>query len=361
MTDASLVTAPLRRWSGGKVLASVIAAAALGTGGLAMPAGVSAEGVTPPKPVPVSRTVSRTVAQPIERPAAEAPPPAKAPDPPPSQEDIETIPAKKLFGYKPEAAKMKARAIGYYSRGCLAGGQRLEPTGPQWQAMRLTRNRNWGHPVLIEYVKQLAKDVTAKDGWPGLLVGDLTQPRGGPMLTGHASHQVGLDADIWLTPMPDRHLSFEEREKMSAISMLKNRLDVNPEVFTDKTVALIRRAASYPEVARIFVHPPIKAEMCRWAKGKGEWLAKIRPYFGHNWHFHIRIRCPADSPDCKNQPEARPKDGTGCGDELAYWLGDKPWPKPEKPEAKPAKPAKPAPPLTLSALPAECRVVVTAE
>lgn len=365
MTDASLVTAPLRRWSGGKVLASVIAAAAaLVTGGLAMPAGVSAEGVTPPKPVPVSRTVSRTVAQPIERPAAEAPPPAKAPDPPPSQEDIETIPAKKLFGYKPEAAKMKARAIGYYSRGCLAGGQRLEPTGPQWQAMRLTRNRNWGHPVLIEYVKQLAKDVTAKDGWPGLLVGDLTQPRGGPMLTGHASHQVGLDADIWLTPMPDRHLSFEEREKMSAISMLKNRLDVNPEVFTDKTVALIRRAASYPEVARVGVNPAIKVALCRANGGKdAPWLNKIQGWRGHHYHMHIRLSCPADSraAGCRDQG---PPGGTSCADAEKWYAATKaemerpkkPKPRPDRAQPKP----KPKPEMMLSGLPEACRAVLEA-
>ena len=38
----------------------------------------------------------------------------------------------------------------------------------------------------------------------------------------------------------------------------KTGLAVNPKVFTDKQVALIKRAASYPEVERIFVHPAIK-------------------------------------------------------------------------------------------------------
>ena len=52
--------------------------------------------------------------------------------------------------------------------------------------------------------------------WPGFLVGDISQPRGGPMFTGHASHQIGLDADVWLTPMPDRTLSRAERESMPA-------------------------------------------------------------------------------------------------------------------------------------------------
>jgi murein endopeptidase len=33
----------------------------------------------------------------------------------------------------------------------------------------------------------------------GLLIGDMSQPRDGPMLYGHSSHQIGLDVDI--TPM----------------------------------------------------------------------------------------------------------------------------------------------------------------
>ena len=51
-------------------------------------------------------------------------------------------------------------------------------------------------------MERLAAKVPKVSNWPGLLVGDMAQARGGPMLTGHASHQVGLDADIWLTPMP---------------------------------------------------------------------------------------------------------------------------------------------------------------
>ena len=49
-------------------------------------------------------------------------------------------------------------------------------------------------------------------GWNGLLIGDMSQPRGGPMLNGHSSHQIGLDVDIWFTPMPDHELSPEERD-----------------------------------------------------------------------------------------------------------------------------------------------------
>ncbi len=130
----------------------------------------------------------------------------------------DTVPAKKLFGGKRLPADLKARSIGFYSRGCLAGARALPADGPHWQAMRLSRNRVWGHPVLIDYLKWLAGEAARKDGWPGLLVGDLSQPRGGPMLTGHSSHQVGLDADVWLTPMPARTLSRRRSSKSAPTS-----------------------------------------------------------------------------------------------------------------------------------------------
>ena len=278
-----------------------------------------------------------------------------------SDKALAKMPAKKVFGsQKVPTQNMKARAIGSYAKGCMAGGVAIPVDGPAWQVMRLSRNRNWGHPDLVKLVERLAMEARANDGWNGLLVGDLAQPRGGPMLSGHASHQVGLDADVWLTPMPNRKLTRREREDIAATLVVKDRKTMDYKVWTEAHARLLRRAASYPEVARIFVHPPIKAELCKWAKGDRSWLAKIRPYYGHNYHFHIRINCPKDSPNCKNQPVAAPKDGTGCGDELAYWMGEKPWPQPKKPDPN-AKPPKPPPPLTLAALPAECRAVVTAD
>ena len=274
--------------------------------------------------------------------------------------DSDKTPAKILFGRVRTPAPIAARAIGFYAKGCLAGAVELPRDGPAWQVMRVSRNRNWGHPRLIALLERLATEARAQDGWNGLLVGDLSQPRGGPMTSGHASHQVGLDADIWLTPMPDRKLTDQERETISATSVIKSRFEVNPKIWTEADARLIRRAASYPEVERIFVHPPIKKALCDWAGGKGVWLAKVRPYYGHYHHFHIRMACPKDSPTCKPQGPARPKDGTGCGADLAYWLSDKPWKPPEKPKPplKPAPKPKPKPQITMAQLPAECRAVL---
>jgi penicillin-insensitive murein endopeptidase len=272
--------------------------------------------------------------------------------------DLRHTPAKKLFGAKKLPLNLSARAIGSYAKGCLSGAKALPVTGPAWQAMRISRNRNWAHPALVNLIEKLASESKKNDGWNGLLVGDMSQPRGGPMLTGHASHQIGLDADVWFTPMPDHELTAKEREDLVPIEMVKDRSTLNRDTWTESRAKLIRRAASYPEVARIFVNPPIKKELCRWATGDRSWLAKVRPYYNHTYHFHIRMKCPPGFAGCKNQAPAAPKDITGCGTELAYWMGDIPW-KPKKRDPN-AKPVKPAPALTLAGLPAECRAVVTA-
>jgi len=265
-------------------------------------------------------------------------------------------PAKQLFGQVATPANLAARSIGFYSRGCLAGAKALPVDGQTWQVMRLKRNRNWGHPDLIAFLERLANGAP-RLGWRGLLVGDLSQPRGGPMLTGHASHQIGLDADIWLTPMPDRRLSTTEREELSAVSMLdETEGAVDPTKWTSVHARLIKRAAVDSRVERIFVHPAIKRELCRTAGGDRNWLRKVRPYWGHHYHFHVRIKCPRGSPDCHGQDPV--PSGDGCGDELQQWLARTA--KPVEPPPAPAKPEKPKPPVTLAALPDSCQQVLLA-
>src|ERR1019366_4447402 len=152
--------------------------------------------------------------------------------------------AKELFGRKVLPAAMPTRVVGFYAHGCIAGAEALPINGETWQVMRLSRNRYYAHPDMVVLLERLAAKAHKDAGWPGILVGDMSQPRGGPMFTGHASHQVGLDADVWLTPMPSRRLSREEREEMSAVMMVRSdRLDVDPHVFTPGHLAVIRDAA----------------------------------------------------------------------------------------------------------------------
>ncbi|MGB3389837.1 MAG: penicillin-insensitive murein endopeptidase [Pseudaminobacter sp.] len=261
--------------------------------------------------------------------------------------------AKNLFGSMKLPAATQAKSFGFYSKGCFSGGVAIATDGPTWQAMRLSRNRRWGHPTMIRLVEKLSRDAVA-DGWPGLLLGDISQPRGGPMLTGHASHQIGLDADIWLTPMPDRRLSAAERENMSATSMIrKGGLTVDERLWTPAHMRLLRRAASYPEVERILVHPGIKKKLCETVSGDRSWLHKVRPFWGHDYHFHVRIGCQPGSTACKRQ-EATPK-SDGCDKSLAWWFTEEPW----RPATGPQKP-KARDVMTMASLPRECRAVLEA-
>jgi penicillin-insensitive murein endopeptidase len=261
--------------------------------------------------------------------------------------------AKNLFGAeKLPAVAAKPQSFGFYSKGCFSGGMAIATDGPTWQAMRLSRNRRWGHPTMIKLIEKLSKDAVA-DGWHGLLLGDISQPRGGPMLSGHASHQVGLDADIWFTPMPSRRLTAQERENMSAVSLIKKGgLTVDDKLWTPAHARLLERAASYPEVERIFVNPGIKKKLCDTVTGDRSWLAKIRPFWGHDYHFHVRIGCQPGSPGCKPQ-EAPPAD-EGCGKSLAWWFTSEPW----KPAKGPVVHARDV--MTMASLPKECRAVLAA-
>ena len=268
--------------------------------------------------------------------------------------------AKDLFGKMDAPAPMRPLPIGSYAKGCLAGGKSLAADGPGWQVIRLSRNRYWGHPELVDYLEDLAADAP-KLGWNGLMVGDMAQPRGGPMTSGHSSHQIGLDADIWLKEMPNRRLTVEERENISAVSMLKMNSElkgadrgVDYGKWTDDHARLIRRAAQDRRVARIFVHPGIKQALCKFEKGNRAWLRKVRPWWGHHYHFHVRLSCPSGSSGCKDQNAPPP--GDGCGSALAWWLSDEPWvPK------KDAPPPKKKPPMRMASLPNACTQVLLAK
>lgn len=262
-------------------------------------------------------------------------------------------PAKEVFAKKHTAAAMPPESLGFYSKGCLAGAAQLSADGPAWQAMRLSRDRRWGHPETVRFLQRLAGTVRARGIWPGLLIGDISMARGGPMPFGHSSHQVGLDADIWLQPMPSVRLSEAEREDFPFQSVLREgTFEVDERIWTNAYRDVIRLAAVDPDVQRIFVHPGIKKKLCETAEGGRAWLNKVRPYYGHHEHFHVRLRCQPGSDDCK--PQRSTGTGDGCGD--LYWWFDVAL-QPPKPGTPPPKPK---PPLTMSDLPGRCRAVAEA-
>lgn len=237
-----------------------------------------------------------------------------------------------------------AQSLGSPAAGCLSGAMSLPANGEGYQVLRPQRNRFWGHPRTVDFVRQLGH-AASEAGFGPFLVGDMSQPRGGPMAFGHGSHQNGLDVDIWFR-LPGSVLSPEDLAQPSPISMVKG-TRVNPETWTADHLRLLELAARSPDVERIFVNPPIKAEACRAAKGDRAWLGKLRPWWGHDEHFHVRLSCTPGDAGCV--PQAPVPDGDGCGAELASWNA-KPMLLPEE--------AKDRPNHRRPALPAACTAVL---
>ena len=231
-----------------------------------------------------------------------------------------------------------AQVYGKYTAGCVAGAERLQPTEPGIRAMRLERRRNFGHPALLRYVRALGKHMV-NEGFGAVLVGDLSMPRGGPTFTNHISHQSGLDADVWFRMHPaERLLGLPQRESLSATSFVDwPKRQLRP-IWGEAQTEMLHFTANRREVQRVFVSAVIKQHLCRTTRGERGWLAKIRPWYGHGDHMHVRLHCPPGSGGCTAQ--AAVPEGDGC-DALDWWINPRPASKskPSKPRAKPQLPA----------------------
>ncbi|PQV55611.1 penicillin-insensitive murein endopeptidase [Defluviimonas denitrificans] len=275
--------------------------------------------------------------------------------------------AKDLFGAQRGPSQQRPEAIGTYANGCGAGMVQLPESGPTWQAMRLSRNRNWGQPELVQYLMDLSVQAR-RIGWAGLYIGDMSQPRGGPMKSGHASHQIGLDADIWMLPPKRLNLSRGEREKISSISVrTEDQTRINGN-WTPAHQALLRAAASDPRVDRIFVAAAVKIAMCNATpRNDRDWLQKIRPLYGHNTHFHVRLKCPRGARYCKTQKPTvaeLSKGGDGCDETLNWWVTtylEELRNPPKATKKKPGKRKKTAREFTMADLPRACTSVLSSD
>jgi penicillin-insensitive murein endopeptidase len=244
------------------------------------------------------------------------------------------------------------QVIGGPMNGCLAGAAALPPAGPGYQAIRLTRHRNYGHPATVAFVERLGREAR-QSGLEPFYIGDMAQPRGGPMSSGHAAHETGVDVDIWFDLDPKPPQPATALETLDPPSMvLKDGSDIDPQRFGEHQVRLLRLAARDAAVDRIFVNPTIKRALCRGfgtaREGDASWLHKIRPWYGHAAHFHVRLACPADSPACVGQSPVPA--GNGCDTTLDWWFELHP------PAPTPGPPPPPKPPL-----PAACQALLQGE
>ncbi len=235
-----------------------------------------------------------------------------------------------------------AQSIGTYTAGCLSGAAILPTDGTGYQVMRLSRHRYYGHPNLIQFIQNLGQSAYTQQ-LGTLLIGDLGQPRGAPMVSGHRSHQTGLDVDMWFLLSPEantRPLTHTEREKWSAPSVLLGKSDdIDLRHWSIANEQILELASRMPEVDRIFVNPSVKRHLCNQAGGKRDWLRKIRPWWKHDDHFHVRLKCPIDSKDCQNQ-DPLPQ-GDGCDAKLDWWFSAEAKNPPPSPITEPVEPILP--------------------
>ena len=237
----------------------------------------------------------------------------------------EEIKAYALFGQEVMPSAQDLNSIGSYSKGCLAGAEKLPETGKSWQVMRLSRNRNWGHQNTLKFVEQLSSFASSLNGWKGLYIGDISQPRGGPFKAGHISHQNGLDIDIWMLPAKTLKLNKMERETISSISVKASNQKNTNSFWTQQHRDILRNAAKNPLVDRIFITAVAKIDLCKITKIDRSWLQKLRPWYGHDTHFHVRLKCPKTSNNCVAQTPTINKlsgDDFGCNETLNWWVTD---------------------------------------
>ena len=239
-------------------------------------------------------------------------------------------PAKELFGAATAPTRGDdAAVIGSYAKGASPAAIALPIDGPAWQAMRLSRNRVWG-PSGIGGLHRAAGHRRARRRLAGpsrrrhgTAAGrpDAHRPRLAPDRArrrpladpdaGPAAQRRGTGNDFGRLHAPARRTN----RGRDTVHRCPHRLDQ----------ARVTRSAG-----RADLRPPgIKQALCARATGDRAWLNKVRPWWGHDAHFHVRLACPPGERLCRDQ-EAPPP-GDGCGDDLAWWLTDEPWkPKPPR-------------------------------
>lgn len=253
------------------------------------------------------------------------------------------------FGSVKNPTKGELKVVGSYSAGCIAGAERMPISGSGWEIVRVSRNRMYGHPILIDLMKRAAK--TLGPNTSPMIIGDMSQPRGGPMTSGHTSHQIGLDADVWFQSLPKgTKMTDQLRETIPLVSVLAPDFkSVDRKKWKKHYEDLLLWFAEQPEVDRIFVNAAIKKMLCAAYPGDNR-LKKLRPWYGHNEHFHIRLACPGGQEGCVPQ---KPVESIDCEDDkFAYWFSDSVIDDLKNP--KPPRPAK------IVKLPGECRNIVRA-
>ncbi|MFZ3229537.1 MAG: penicillin-insensitive murein endopeptidase [Pseudobdellovibrio sp.] len=150
-----------------------------------------------------------------------------------------------------------------------------------------------------------------------LFVSDISKPKGGLItklskksgknIRVHASHQIGIDADLGY-PTANGTTKFPV-----VVNMASGQYDA-ASFSIAKTYALFKFAFTQSDIKvdRIFADKKIKKVLCDYAKAKGELSGKdkevvqelfktIEHIDGHGDHFHLRLKCSDADPACRDK------------------------------------------------------------
>lgn len=216
-------------------------------------------------------------------------------------------------------AEGNSESVGTYNNGCMIYPSELPQNGEGYRSPRFSRRHNFANPEMLKFIDDLSYRVKEKYG-KQILVSDISKNNGGPIPFLHSSHQTGLDADIWYRLYdPQQNLTQDDLENLQPVNMVSKDWKNISEFWSVDNEDILRTAAQDSKVDRIFVNPVIKKQFC--SKYKNEpWQAKIRPWWRHNEHFHVRLKCPANSPECEMKGD--PIKGSGCDGTLDWWFSE---------------------------------------
>ena len=217
---------------------------------------------------------------------------------------------------------------GFYTKGKIIHPTELSATGPGFQRLFLPRDRGWASSGLVGLLLGAAERIHTDFPDSGLLqVGDASAQTGGT-ISGHASHQNGLDVDLAFL-----RTDLEVQDPAGTNGFLEDFLQsdgtLSPLLDLPRNYALVRWWADTGVLNRIFVDAKIKTAFCTMAAAEGlaleeqEFLRRLRPWPHHSDHLHVRIQCPVDSPKCIAQDE--PPEGSGCVEARRIANGEIEW------------------------------------
>ena len=248
---------------------------------------------------------------------------------------------------------MQARSIGFYTHGCLAGGVALPINGKTWQVMRLSRNRNWGHPDLVAFLERLAAKVpkvrlaraAGRRHGAAARRADAHRPRQ-PSGRARCRHLAHADAEDAADARGARGDVGDQRGRRGQEGRRSEDLDAGP-------FRADQGGGRGPEGrAHLRQCGDQEGAVPRGRQGP-RLAAQGAPVVGAQLSFPCPHRLPGRQPGCKAQDPAGETEG--CGKELDCWFSPGVLNPPP-----PKEPPKPRPPLTMADLPAACRQVLLA-